>query len=77
VALATILAAAVRAADQSTAQIDIYILAGQSNMVRVAPLEGEPAPEHSTRIWMMNSDDEFEEASDPLDQLAPGQKLSA
>src|SRR6266446_3444448 len=56
------------------ARTDIYILAGQSNMVGVAPVEDEPAPEHPGRLLMMDHHGNFRRASDPLISLAPGQE---
>ena len=53
------------------AQTDIYILAGQSNMVGVPP--GQTPTQNPTQLFMFNANGQFEQAKDPLDSLAPGQ----
>jgi hypothetical protein len=47
-------------------ETDIYILAGQSNMVGVAPLAGEPKPQNPSRIWALSHEGNWQPAKDPL-----------
>jgi len=52
------------------AQTDIYILAGQSNMMGMAPLSGEPTPQNQGRLMMYTSTGEWLPAKDPLSAYA-------
>jgi hypothetical protein len=49
--------------------IDIYLLIGQSNMAGRAPIEEKDALE-DTRILLLNADDQWEQATHPLNQYS-------
>ena len=55
----------------ASAQMDIYVFAGQSNMSGVAPVTGEPAPLNQGRLMMLYGG-QWEAAKDPTNATSGG-----
>jgi Carbohydrate esterase, sialic acid-specific acetylesterase len=58
-------------ATSAQAQMDIYIFAGQSNMVGQAPTRGEPQPQNAGRLMMYNQFGDLVPAKDPTSVYYP------